>query len=199
MLLFSACSSTQLLQSVLAWCNKTCYQCSGLPHNAIHSDSKVIWKLQRSVRSFKGLLAGLKDYLGGLQPAPFQTPLTTLVFNHVSFFQEKGKAKIYLGKPKQAPHWSRQWLRTWNSGIYLTCIYMYVSMYHLFCVCHTLVPEINVRSEMFCVFQYVDMNHIHDCQDSWTASTRPSCCLPWKLSMKIRRRRRCTDTWYKQI
>ena len=161
MLLFSACSSTQLLQSVLAWCNKicyqcsglphdktcyqcsglphnkTCYQCSGLPHNAIHSDSKVIWKLQRSVRSFRGLLAGLKDYLRGLQLELFQTPLTTLVFNHVSFFQEKGKAKIYLGKPKQAPHWSRQWLRTWNSGIYM-CLYLHVCQYVSFILCLSL-------------------------------------------------------------
>ena len=38
---------------------------------------------------------------------------------------------------------------------------MYVSMYHLFCVCHFLVPEIDVCSEMLCVFQYVDMNHMH--------------------------------------
>ena len=30
-------------------------------------------------------------------------------------------------------------------------------MYHLPCVCHTLVPEIHVHPEVLCVFRYIDM------------------------------------------
>ena len=40
-------------------------------------------------------------------------------------------------------------------------------MYHLPCVCHTLVPKIHVRPEILLVFQYIDMlkcvvKSIHD-------------------------------------
>ena len=34
---------------------------------------------------------------------------------------------------------------------------MYLSMYHLLCVCHILALEIRVCPEMLCVFWYIDM------------------------------------------
>ena len=39
-------------------------------------------------------------------------------------------------------------------------------MYHLSCICRTLVPEICVCPEMLCVFQYIDTILVHDCQDT---------------------------------
>ena len=41
-----------------------------------------------------------------------------------------------------------------NNAIYLS---VYLSVYHLPRVCHTLVPEIRVRPEVLRVFQYIDM------------------------------------------
>ena len=38
---------------------------------------------------------------------------------------------------------------------------MYLSMYHLPCVCHTLVPEIRVRPEILHVFLYINILMIY--------------------------------------
>ena len=65
--------------------------------------------------------------------------------------------------------------RVGNNGIY-------VSVYHLPCVCCTLVPDIHVCPEMLHVFRYIDV--VHDCQDT---GARLTCCLLWRLSMKTGR------------
>ena len=66
--------------------------------------------------------------------------------------------------------------RARNNGMYLS---MSVSMYHLPRVCCTLVPEIRVRPEMFCVFRYIDVLTyvIYNCD--WTTKTTGAtrvCC-----------------------
>ena len=69
-----------------------------------------------------------------------------------------------------SPHWSWQRPRMWNNGINLC-------LYHLPRVCHTLVPEICVRPEIFRVFRYIDvlMCVIYNCtqlnsKDDWSYS-----------------------------
>ena len=46
------------------------------------------------------MLAGLKDYLRGIQ---LVTPLTTLVFTHVSFFPRQGKGEDLFGHTVHVP------------------------------------------------------------------------------------------------
>ena len=88
----------------------------------------------------------------------------------------------YCGKPEQAPHWSWQRPRAQNNGIY-----MYLGLYHLPCICCTLVHEIHVHPEILRVFRYIDvlMCVIYDwtaCMDDWSY-----LCMLWRLSMKTGR------------
>ena len=66
-----------------------------------------------------------------------------------------------------------------NDAIYLS---IYLSMYHLPRVCHTLVSEICVRLEMLHIIRYIDMlTCIYNCtqlnsKDDWTTSV---CRQDW--------------------
>ena len=72
-------------------------------------------------------------------------------------------------------------------------------MYHLPCVCCTLVSEIRVRPEMLHVIQYIDVLTcvIYNCMHSTEQQSTRVCREDY------RRRQvhvgECTDTWYKQI
>ena len=45
----------------------------------------------------------------------------------------------------------------------MVCIYL--SMYHLPHICHTLVPKIRVHPKMLCLFLYIDvLMHVYDLQ-----------------------------------
>ena len=58
------------------------------------------------------------------------------------------------GEPEQAAHLSWQQAHARNNGIYVS---IFLCLYHLPRVCHTLVPEIRLRPEMLRVFQYIDV------------------------------------------
>ena len=49
-------------------------------------------------------------------------------------------------------------------------VFIYLSMYHLPCVCHTLVPKIRVHPEMLHVFRYIDvlMCLMMNSKDDWS-------------------------------
>ena len=68
----------------------------------------------------------------------------------------------------------------------MVCIYL--CLYHLPCVCCTIVPEISVHSEMLCVCWYIEVliyviySTRLNSKDDWSYS-----CLPWRLSTKTGR------------
>ena len=67
----------------------------------------------------------------------------------------------------------------WAQHIY-DCLYLCI-------VCDTLVPEICVHPEVLCVLQYIDFVHMRDSQDTQTARTGATRCLPLRFSMKTGR------------
>ena len=69
------------------------------------------------------------------------------------------------------------------------------SMYHLPCVCCTLIPEIHVRPEMLCVFWYIDVLMFMIVK---TVTTENSKDRSYTLYYQQRPVGECTDTWYKQ-
>ena len=78
-----------------------------------------------------------------------------------------------------------------NNGIY-------VSMYHLPRICHTLVPKIHVRPEMLRVFRYIDMLTcvIYSLTEQYSNS---NSLVPRSHLYRRRQVGECADTWYKQI
>ena len=68
-------------------------------------------------------------------------------------------------------------------------------IYHLLRVCHTLVPEIYVHPEMFCVFRYIEVLTyvINNCtQQEWLELLMSSVKIideDWLVG-------ECADTWY---
>ena len=67
----------------------------------------------------------------------------------------------------------------WNNGIYMY-VSIFLCMYHLPRVCHTLVPEIHVRPEIIHVFQYIDVLTcvIYNCMHSNEQQGRLELLVP---------------------
>ena len=78
--------------------------------------------------------------------------------------------------------------RTRNNGIYL-------SIYHLHCVCCMLVPETHVCPEILNVFRYIDVLTCVIYNSTWrtTGATRV-CCEDYRWRQVCES---CADTWYK--
>ena len=73
-------------------------------------------------------------------------------------------------------------------------------MYHLTCVCRTLVPEIRVRPEILRVFQYIDVFTcvIYNCT-RLNGQERLGAARVCREAYRRRQVGECADTWYKQI
>ena len=75
-------------------------------------------------------------------------------------------------------------------------------MYHLPCVCRTLVPKIHARHKMLCVFRYIDMLTCVINKIELTARmTGTSLARFTHVCHEEYQRRQvgeCADKWYKQ-